>query len=86
MFNFCTVDFWGMSCNDDESQSIKCQTKAAHKNSRCGFCGPHGSYWTIDAHLQLEEAMANFSKMDATTLYSNAALASTSAMAAFAKH
>jgi serine palmitoyltransferase len=40
----------------------------------------------IDVHLQLEEAMASFLKTNAAILYLDAASASTSAVAAFAKH
>mmetsp|Transcript_8141 Transcript_8141/g.11680 ORF Transcript_8141/g.11680 Transcript_8141/m.11680 type:complete len:586 (+) Transcript_8141:146-1903(+) len=85
VLNFCTFDFLGLACDDDGDDSVKAQSKEALTTYGCGSCGPRGFYGTIDAHLQLEEAMASFLKTDAAILYSDAASASTSAVAAFAK-
>jgi len=85
VLNFCTFDFLGLACDDDGDDSVKAQSKEALTTYGCGSCGPRGFYGTIDAHLRLEEAMASFLKTDAAILYSDAASASTSAVAAFAK-
>lgn len=51
----------------------------------CGSCGPRGFYGTIDAHLDLEDAMTAFLQTDGAILYSDGAAASASTVAAFAK-
>ena len=51
----------------------------------CGSCGPRGFYGTIDAHLEVEEAMSSFLGTEGAILYSDGASAATSTVAAFAK-
>ena len=60
--------------------SIKALTKYG-----CGSCGPRGFYGTIDAHLDLENAITDFLQTDGAILYSDGAAASASTVAAFAK-
>eukprot|EP00978_Attheya_sp_CCMP212_P017526 scaffold46830_cov62-Attheya_sp.AAC.5 len=51
----------------------------------CGSCGPRGFYGTIDAHLELEDAISKFTHTEGAIMYSDGASASTSTVAAFAK-
>jgi len=51
----------------------------------CGSCGPRGFYGTIDAHLEVEEAMSSYLGTEGAILYSDGASAATSTVAAFAK-
>ncbi len=51
----------------------------------CGSCGPCGFYGTIDAHLDLEDEMAKFTKTDVASLYIDGASCSSSTVASCAK-
>ena len=55
------------------------------QNLGCGSCGPRGFYGTIDAHLEVEEAMSSYLGTEGAILYSDGASAATSTVAAFAK-
>ncbi len=79
--NFATFDYLS------SSSSLTLRTVAKHSLAHygCGSCGPRGFYGTIDAHLEVEEAMSSFLNTDAAILYSDGASASTSTVAAFAK-
>lgn len=81
VLNFATHDFLGMTDNT----AVKEASKQALVKYGCGSCGPRGFYGTIDVHLELEGAMANFVKTDGAILYSDGASAVSSTVAAFAK-
>jgi serine palmitoyltransferase len=81
VLNFCNFDFLGMQT----SQVVKDASTLALKKYGCGSCGPRGFYGTIDAHLQLEDAISKFTKTDNAILYSDGASTCSSTVAAFAK-
>ena len=65
--------------------SVKGAARAALARYGCGSCGPRGFYGTIDAHLDLEDAIADHMRTDGAIMYSDGASAATSTVAAFAK-
>ncbi|KAL3760080.1 hypothetical protein ACHAWU_006628 [Discostella pseudostelligera] len=79
--NFATFDYLSSS----SSHTLRKVAKHALAHYGCGSCGPRGFYGTIDAHLEVEDAMSSFLHADAAILYSDGASASTSTVAAFAK-
>jgi serine palmitoyltransferase len=79
--NMATHDFLGMSCNEE----VKIASRLALDKYGCGSCGPRGFYGTIDVHLQLEQAIADFTETHGAIMYSDGASAVTSTIAAFAK-
>jgi serine palmitoyltransferase len=81
VLNFCNFDFLGMQT----SKALKEASETALNKYGCGSCGPRGFYGTIDAHLKLEESIANFTQTDGAILYSDGASTCTSTIAAFAK-
>jgi len=86
VLNFATNDFLGMSCpSDSKSDVVKKASVEALSKYGCGSCGPRGFYGTIDAHLDLEDAMAKFTETDGAILYSDGASCVASTVAAFAK-
>ncbi len=81
VLNFCNFDFLGLqTCDKLRQVSVEALEKYG-----CGSCGPRGFYGTIDAHLQLEEHMAQFCRTDQAILYSDGASTCSSTVAAFAK-
>lgn len=56
VLNLSSFDFLGMSQN----LSVKAASKAALEVYGCGSCGPRGFYGTIDQHLKIEAAIADF--------------------------
>jgi serine palmitoyltransferase len=56
VLNLCTFDFLGMSQNAE----VKEVSKNALEVYGCGSCGPRGFYGTIDQHLKVEAAIAEF--------------------------
>ncbi len=74
-------DFLGFSRDID----IKQAAKDALDKYGCGSCGPRGFYGTIDQHLILEDALAQFMGTEEAICYSEGASAVTSAIPAFAK-
>lgn len=56
VLNLCTFDFLGMSQN----LAVKDVSKQALGVYGCGSCGPRGFYGTIDQHLKVEAAVAEF--------------------------
>lgn len=56
VLDLCTFDFFGMSKN----AAVKEASKAALEVYGCGSCGPRGFYGTIDQHLKVEVAIAEF--------------------------
>ena len=86
--NFANFDFLGMSCPNPDiftKDVVKEASILALSKYGCGSCGPRGFYGTIDAHLDLEEAMAVFTKTAGAILYSDGASCAASTVAAFAK-
>lgn len=86
--NFATHDYLGMSCPDPKlfkRDVVKEASIQALSKYGCGSCGPRAFYGTIDAHLELEKAMADFMKTDGAILYSDGASCAASSVAAFAK-
>ena len=79
--NFATLDYLSTT----SSNSLRSVAKHALSHYGCGSCGPRGFYGTIDAHLEVEEAMCNFLGTEGAILYSDGASAATSTIAAFAK-
>jgi serine palmitoyltransferase len=51
----------------------------------CGSCGPRGFYGTIDARLDLGQAMVQFCHTEGAILYSNGASCAASTVADFAR-
>jgi 7-keto-8-aminopelargonate synthetase and related enzymes len=86
--NFATHDYLGMACPNPEffkKDVVKEASIQALSKYGCGSCGPRGFYGTIDAHLDLEDAMAKFFHTDGAILYSDGASCAASTVAAFAK-
>ncbi|KAL7516050.1 hypothetical protein ACHAWX_001108 [Stephanocyclus meneghinianus] len=79
--NFATHDYLSAS----SSPALRAAALSALGTYGCGSCGPRGFYGTIDAHLELESAMARFLGTEGAVLYSDGASAATSTVAAFAK-
>ena len=65
--------------------SVKGAARAALARYGCGSCGPRGFYGTIDAHLDLEDAISDHMRTEGAIMYSDGASAATSTVAAFAK-
>mmetsp|Transcript_4249 Transcript_4249/g.8910 ORF Transcript_4249/g.8910 Transcript_4249/m.8910 type:complete len:623 (-) Transcript_4249:113-1981(-) len=82
ILNFATYDYLGMCSNQP---TVRKAADQALNTYGCGSCGPRGFYGTIDAHLQLEQAYAEFLKVDGAILYSDGASTCASTIAAFAK-
>lgn len=64
---------------------VKQASLAALDRYGCGSCGPRGFYGTIDVHLQLEKAVADYTETDDAILYSDGASTVSSTIAAFCK-
>ncbi|KAL9178616.1 hypothetical protein ACHAXT_001954 [Thalassiosira profunda] len=79
--NFATTDYLASS----SSPALRSVARSALSKYGCGSCGPRGFYGTIDAHLEVEEAMSEFLGTEQAILYSDGASAATSTVAAFAK-
>jgi serine palmitoyltransferase len=81
VLNMATNDFLAMSANAE----VKEASRLALNKYGCGSCGPRGFYGTIDVHLQLEQAVAQFTGTQGAIMYSDGASTVTSTLAAFAK-
>jgi serine palmitoyltransferase len=81
VLNFATNDFLGMSGNEQ----VKEASRLALNKYGCGSCGPRGFYGTIDVHLDLEQAIADFIGTEGAIMYSDGASTVSSTVAAFAK-
>ncbi|KAL3767268.1 hypothetical protein ACHAW5_002071 [Stephanodiscus triporus] len=79
--NLATLD----PLSSSSSSALRDVARRALSRYGCGSCGPRGFYGTIDAHLEVERAMADFLGTEGAILYSDGASASTSTVAAFAK-
>ena len=81
VLNFATLDYLSSS----SSQTLRQVASQSLSHYGCGSCGPRGFYGTIDAHLEVEDAMSSYLNTEGAILYSDGASAGTSTVAAFAK-
>mmetsp|Transcript_14877 Transcript_14877/g.22376 ORF Transcript_14877/g.22376 Transcript_14877/m.22376 type:complete len:515 (+) Transcript_14877:34-1578(+) len=81
VLNLATFDFIGSS----QYQGMKTASEEALHKYGCGSCGPRGFYGTIDVHLELENAIAEFMKTEEAIYYSDGASTVTSTIPAFSK-
>ena len=81
VLNLSSFDFLGLSTYP----SVKEVSKNALDKYGCGSCGPRGFYGTIDQHLLIEAALADFMGTEEAILYSDGASAVSSAIPAFSK-
>eukprot|EP00571_Detonula_confervacea_P003067 CAMPEP_0172317496 /NCGR_PEP_ID=MMETSP1058-20130122/31800_1 /TAXON_ID=83371 /ORGANISM="Detonula confervacea, Strain CCMP 353" /LENGTH=566 /DNA_ID=CAMNT_0013032071 /DNA_START=398 /DNA_END=2098 /DNA_ORIENTATION=- len=79
--NFATHDYLSTT----SSPTLRTIALQSLSHYGCGSCGPRGFYGTIDAHLQVENAVSSFLGTEGAILYSDGASAATSTIAAFAK-
>ena len=63
------------------------QTEAANAIARYGVgsCGPRGFYGTVDVHLDLEQALATFLRVEEAIIYSYGFSTVASAIPAYSK-
>nr|CAD7600275.1 unnamed protein product [Timema genevievae] len=79
--NMATHNYLGLQGNEDiEASAIKTLKKYG-----VGSCGPRGFYGTVDVHLDLEEKLAQFMKMEEAVVYSYGFSTIASAIPAYAK-
>jgi len=79
--NMATHNYLGFVGNEDiEESAIKTLRKYG-----VGSCGPRGFYGTVDVHLNLEERLAEYMKMEDAVVYSYAFCTIASAIPAYAK-
>lgn len=79
--NFTSMDFLGMGGNP----RIKDACVAPINKYGVGSCGPRGFYGTIDVHMDLEEKIAAFMRVEETILYSYGLATPASTIPAFCK-
>ena len=80
VLDFASLDFLGLAGDP----SISKAAEAAIAKYGVGSCGPRGFYGTIDAHLELESALAKFYGTDEAILYSYDLATAPSVLPAFA--
>lgn len=80
VLDFASLDFLGLAGDP----SICRAAEAAITKYGVGSCGPRGFYGTIDAHLELESALAKFYETDEAILYSYDLATAPSVLPAFA--
>ncbi|ACI65667.1 predicted protein [Phaeodactylum tricornutum CCAP 1055/1] len=87
VLNFATFDFLGMSAalSSNTHNPVKQAAQEALDKYGCGSCGPRGFYGTVDVHLHLEKAFADFTGTADSILYSDGASTCSSTVAAFCK-
>lgn len=73
------------SPSSSDPPTVKSAARTALSRYGCGSCGPRGFYGTIDAHLDLEQSISEFTQTQGAIMYSDGASACTSTVAAFAK-
>lgn len=79
--NMATHNYLGFVGNKDiEESAIK-----TLQNYGVGSCGPRGFYGTVDVHLDLEDRLAEFMKMEEAVVYSYGFSTIASAIPAYAK-
>jgi serine palmitoyltransferase len=81
VLNLATHDYLGLS----RHPKVQKAAEDALRHFGCGSCGPRGFYGTMDAHLALEEAAADWLGTEAAILYSDGASCIASTIASFAK-
>ena len=80
VLNFASTDFLDYG----SSPEVTVATEKALDKYGVGSCGPRGFYGTIDAHVRLEEAIAQYFGANEAIIYSDASSAVASAIPAFA--
>eukprot|EP00607_Mallomonas_marina_P004143 CAMPEP_0182426370 /NCGR_PEP_ID=MMETSP1167-20130531/12845_1 /TAXON_ID=2988 /ORGANISM="Mallomonas Sp, Strain CCMP3275" /LENGTH=405 /DNA_ID=CAMNT_0024607733 /DNA_START=397 /DNA_END=1614 /DNA_ORIENTATION=+ len=81
ILNLSSFDFLGLG----QLEAVKVASREALEFYGCGSCGPRGFYGTIDQHLKLEAAIANFMRTPEAISYSDSASTVSSTIPAFAK-
>lgn len=81
VLNASSFDFLGIG----RDPAIKEVSMKVMDHYGVGSCGPRGFYGTIDQHLFLEQALAEFIGAHEAIIYSDGAAATSSAIPAFAK-
>lgn len=79
--NLATHNYLGLL---EDAQIIEDSCKSLRKYG-VGSCGPRGFYGTMDVHLDLEERLAKFMKMEEAVVYSYGFSTVASAIPAYAK-
>lgn len=67
------------------SSSLQANGAKAISKYGVGSCGPRGFYGTVDVHLELEEQLAKFLKMEEVIIYSYGFSTVASAIPAYSK-
>jgi serine palmitoyltransferase len=80
VINFASADFLDFG----SAPEVMKATEMALDKYGVGSCGPRGFYGTIDAHVKLEEAIAQFFEKPEAIIYSDGASTTCSAIPAFA--
>jgi len=80
VLNFASADFLDFG----SSPEVRKATEDALNKYGVGSCGPRGFYGTIDAHIKLEEALAEFFHKAEAIIYSDGSSTVCSAIPAFA--
>jgi serine palmitoyltransferase len=81
VLNMSSFDFLGLGSDP----SLKTAASNALDKYGCGSCGPRGFYGTIDQHLMIERAVADYMGTDEAISYSDGASTVSSAIQAFCK-
>lgn len=79
--NACTHNYLGLA----DSERLERVSIEAVKHYGVGSCGPRAFYGTMDAHLELEQDLANFLNVEETVVYSFGFSTIASAIPAYAK-
>ncbi|KAJ3330855.1 serine palmitoyltransferase component [Gonapodya sp. JEL0774] len=79
--NLSSYNFLGIMNSDD----IKEKAVSTLRNYGVGTCGPPGFYGTLDVHMKLEQALADFIGAERGIIYSQGFSTISSAIPAFAK-
>ena len=79
--NMATHNYLGLI----EDESIQEKAIESIRKYGVGSCGPRGFYGTVDVHLELEERLAKFMKMEEAVVYSYAFSTIASAIPAYSK-
>lgn len=81
LIDFSSYDFYGMNRNKRIEKTLR-ETLDGYG---VGSCGPRGFYGTIDTHLHLEKALADFAQVDDAIIFSDNSSTIASVIPAFAK-
>ena len=81
LIDMASFDFLGFATDE----SIKQECVEVLRTYGCGSCGPRGFYGTVDLHLELENAIANFFNVEESIMYSDSGSTVASVVPAFSK-